>query len=74
MDFDNTTYVLIDEFVFCDFCNLYRKYFDEKCFAVDAELGLRFLSYISKGNDRFDYRFKIIDKQKWFLSKIKYGL
>lgn len=36
-------------------------------------LGLEFVSYIIVNNS-FHYKFKIIDEQKFFLSRIKYGL
>lgn len=46
---------------------------DEEGQKANAELGLEFLhDYIEKG-DRY-FRFKIIDKHRWMLTKIKYGI
>jgi hypothetical protein len=40
-------------------------YFDKKC-------GI----YFEGGDDveKYSFRFKVVDKEKWFLAKIKYGI
>ena len=46
---------------------------DEEGQKANAELGLQFIAVYTEISERY-FRFKIIDKQRWMLTKIKYGI
>lgn len=46
---------------------------DEEGQKASAELGIRYLCHYDEDRIRY-FHFKIIDKQKWMVTKIKYGI
>jgi hypothetical protein len=44
----------------------------ESTYYFDKECGLKYISNVGDGSGLF--MFKIVDKQRWMLAKIKYGI
>lgn len=72
MDFEGDNYTFIDEFEFIDVERKENKGYLRRDQAFVESLGLKFMNYYVTENQYF-YKFKILDKQKWFVAKIKYG-
>lgn len=73
MDCDKNKYFIIEEFEFIDIERSIKKS-HYKGFHKDfiESLGLKFISYVVI-NNYYYYKFEIINNNKWFLSRIKYG-